>query len=89
MSDRATRERRFPGWWTLARDILSFTGGWALIFSEAQRPEVRESVMVFAGVIIGVPGLAVGATSLAEALRRGGTGEPSLPQPESPGSPSS
>jgi hypothetical protein len=60
-----------------------------LIFTEAQRPEVRESVMVFAGVIIGVPGLAVGATSLADALRRGGTGTSQSSSAPSPSPPSS
>jgi hypothetical protein len=89
VSDRATQDRRLPGWWTLTRDILSFVGGWALIFSEAHRPDVRESVMVFAGVIIGVPGLAVGFTSLADALRRGGTGDSSSPSAPSPSASSS
>lgn len=78
MSERAaTRKRhyRLPGWWTLTRDIASFLGGWAVIFFEVQRPEIRESVLLFAGTVIGVPGLAVGATSIVEALarRRDGT----------------
>lgn len=70
-----------PGWWTLARDILSFGGGWWLIFTEAQRPEIREFVMVFGGVVAGIPGLAIGASSILDAvLRRGGTGaSPSQP----------
>lgn len=89
MSDRATRERKLPGWWTLARDILSFAGGWWLIFTEAQRPEIREFVMMFAGVVIGIPGLAVGASTVLETLRRGGTGESPSPPAEPPASPSS
>jgi hypothetical protein len=66
----------------LLRDILSFLGGWALIFMEVSRPEIRESVLVLAGSVIGVPGLAVGATSIAEAIsrRRSGTDDsPSQP----------
>ena len=61
----------------MVRDILSFLGGWTLIFMEVSRPEIRESVLVLAGSVIGVPGLAVGATSIAEALarRRNGTDE--------------
>jgi hypothetical protein len=59
----------------LLRDILSFLGGWILIFLEVSRPEIRESVLLFAGIVIGIPGLAVGRTSIVEAIaaRRGGT----------------
>lgn len=71
MSRHATSKApRLPGPWVLVRDILSFLGGWTLIFMEVSRPEIRESVLVLAGSVIGVPGLAVGATSIAEALAR-------------------
>lgn len=71
-----------PGVWTLIRDILSFIGGWGLIFLEAQRPEVRGLVMLVGGAAIGIPGFAVGAASVAQAFsqRRAGT-------PESPSQP--
>lgn len=85
MSRHATsKQARLPGPWVLLRDILSFLGGWALIFQEVARPEIRESVLLLAGSIIGVPGIAVGATSIAEALkRRNGTdGSQSPPQRE-------
>lgn len=80
-----TRRPRLPGWWTLTRDIGSFLGGWAVIFSEVQRAEIRESVLLFAGAVIGVPGMAVGFTSVVEALerRRDGTGGSSPSQVES------
>jgi hypothetical protein len=66
---------RLPRPWVLIRDIGSFLGGWALIFMEVSRPEIRESVLVFAGLVIGVPGLAVGKTTIVEAItrRRSGT----------------
>ena len=73
--------------WVLARDILTFFGGWTLIFMEVLRPEVRESVLLLGGTAIGVPGLAVGFSTVAEALaaRRGGTGgSTSQPAAEAP-----
>lgn len=88
MSEQQPQPGRFPGWWTLTRDMLAFLGGWGLIFSEVMRPEVRESVLVLAGSVIGVPGLAVGATSIAEAIasrRQSGTGG----SPQEPASPAS
>ena len=81
MSRRGSQPERLPGVWTLIRDILSFLGGWALIFLEAQRPEVRGLVMLVGGAAIGIPGFAVGAASVAEVIsqRRGGT--PDSPSP--------
>jgi hypothetical protein len=81
---------RLPGWWTLARDIGSFLGGWALIFSEVQRPDLRESVLVLAAGIVGVPAAAVGAQTVVEALatRRNGTGGSSSSPPEAQPEPS-
>jgi hypothetical protein len=63
----------------LIRDVLSFLGGWALIFMEVQRTELRESVLILAAGIVGVPSAAVGAQALVDALaaRRTGTGESS------------
>lgn len=93
MSDRASDQQHppfLPGLWTLLRDVLTFFGGWIIVFMEVSRPEVRESVLVLAGSVIGVPGLAVGASSVAEAIRRrtGTGGSPSGPV-DSPSSPSS
>ncbi|WP_097319413.1 hypothetical protein [Paractinoplanes atraurantiacus] len=89
----STQDRpSLPGAWTLARDILSFAGGWLLIFLEVTRPEIRESVLVLAGSVVGVPGVALGARSVVDAVRsRAGTPGPSEPPPAdpSPSSPSS
>lgn len=71
--------------WTLVRDICTFLGGWAMIFMEISRPEVRESVLLLAGAFIGVPGGGVAVASIAEAVRRGGTGG-SQSQPVEPAS---
>lgn len=61
-----------------------------MIWNEVQRPEIRESVMLFAGSVIGVPGLAIGASSVAEAIRnRSGTGGSPSPSPEPVDSPPS
>lgn len=81
-----------PGWWTLTRDVLTFLGGWAIVFMEVRRPEIRDSVLVLGGSLLGVPGLALGASSIADALRRrGGTDGPpaSPPADPLPSSPSS
>lgn len=90
MSEQETSQRapRLPGLWTLLRDIGSFLGGWALIFMEVQRTEIRESVLIFAGGVIGIPGLVVGGTSIAEAIRgrRNGTGSPSSESQPDPSS---
>lgn len=54
-----------------------------MIWNEVQRTEIRESVMLFAGAIIGIPGLAIGASSVAEAIRsRTGTGDSPSASPE-------
>lgn len=81
----AARDNRLPGVWVLLRDVLSFAGGWILIFMEAQRPEVREAILAFGGVAIGIPGLAQGATSLLDAwaARRAGTGDSPSEPPQS------
>lgn len=93
MSDRATSQHqppRLPPLWVLIRDILSFFGGWGLIYLEVSRPEVRETVLVFGGIVISTPGLAIGFSSLAEAFqRRNGTGDSPSPQVESASSSSS
>lgn len=69
--------RRWPGRWTLARDILSFFGAWALVFMEARRPELREAVLLFAAGVVSVPaGLA------AYGARQAGTGGQSTSAPE-------
>lgn len=69
----------------LTRDILSFLGGWVLIFLEVQRDDARIGVLTFAGTVLGIPGLGVAFASLATALSQRGDGtpeEPSSPQPE-------
>lgn len=93
VSDRVTAGQqppRLPGVWTLLRDVLSFIGGWTLIFMEVRHPEVRDSVLAFAGTIIATPGLAVGAAALTEAIirRRSGTDEPPSQPAERVASPS-
>jgi hypothetical protein len=82
-----------PGRWTLTRDIASFILGWGLIIYEVRfQPSLREPVLLLAGAVVGVPGLALGASSVAEAVRsRGGMpSPPELPPPvPSPPSPPS
>ena len=87
MSERSTTQ--LPGAWTLVRDIATFLGGWAMIFMEISRPEVRESVLLLAGTFIGIPGFGVAFTSIADAVRRGGTGGSQSQPAEPAGSPSS
>lgn len=86
MSRRGTERQpsRWPGFWTVARDVLTFFGGWTLIFSEVQHPEVRWIVLLLGGAAVGIPGVAVGLTSILDAYasRQIGTGgSPSEPPP--------
>jgi hypothetical protein len=95
VSDRETPTppRRLPGGWTLTRDILSFLGGWALIFQQAafvEPSQVNEAFLVLGGSLVGVPGLALGASSVLDAIRsRAGTGGVSDSPPSDPSSPPS
>lgn len=88
-----TRSGRLTRWALIkdmVRDVVSFLGGWALTFHEVLRPEVRESVLLFAGTLIAVPGAAAGVTALRSGQQRptGTSGQqPDSPAPES--SPSS
>jgi hypothetical protein len=67
--------------------VLTFLGGWAMIFLEIRRPEIRDSVLVLGGSLLGVPGLALGASSVVEAIRsRTGTAGPSGSPPAGPSS---
>lgn len=72
------------------RDVASFILGWALVIHEVRfQPSIREPVLLLAGAVVGVPGLALGASSVAEAVRsRAGTGSPSEQAPSPPSSPS-
>jgi hypothetical protein len=72
------------------RHTVSFVLGWALVIYEVRfRSELRESVLAFALVAIGFPGVTVGAPSLVDAVRsRAGIGSPSSPDPPVPSPPS-
>jgi hypothetical protein len=92
VSERATPTQQVsrPGGWTLLRDVLSFVLGWGLIGYEVllQDP-IREPVLLLAGAVVGVPGLALGASSVAESLRsRAGTPSPPDPSPSAVSPPS-
>lgn len=84
-----TRETpQLPGIWILVRDIGTFVGGWAMAFLEVARPEIRESVLVFAASAVGIPGLALGWRTVADAVRsRTGTDGPSGSPPPDPSPP--
>lgn len=85
MSERVTPTQQpvRPGRWTLIRDVSSFILGWGLIIYEVRfQDPIHESVLLLAGAVVGVPGLALGASSVAESLRsRGGTPGPPEPAP--------
>lgn len=75
MNGQGPGQQGLPGRWALIRDVLSFAGGWALIFWEARRPEVRLLVMLVGVASTGVPTVAVAAASALDAFsrRQGGT----------------
>lgn len=63
---------RGPGRWTLVRDIMSFTLGWALIFQQAlfiDPGKVNSAFLWLAAALLGVPG-----ASEVVARFRAGTG---------------
>ena len=93
MSDRDTPTPvppSTPGRWIVTRDVLSFTLGWALIGYEVLTHDpVREAVLLLAGAVVGVPGLALGATSVAASVRsRSATPSPSEQSPSAVSPPS-
>jgi hypothetical protein len=91
VSDRDTpTQASTPGRWTLLRDITSFALGWALIGHEVLTHDpVREAVLLLAGAVVGVPGLALGASSVAASVRsRAGMPPPSEQSQAGPSPPS-
>lgn len=77
----ATQAGRTP-WRTVAGDIVTFIGGWVLLFQQAlfvPPAEVNEFFILVAAALVGVP---LGAEGLARA--RGTAASP----PDSPDSPS-
>lgn len=78
--------RVLPPWWLLTRDIGIFlfglvVAGWEI---KTQNP-VRDSVLVFAGGLLGGPLALVTGQQAIEAFRsRGGTSGPSPSSPEVP-----
>lgn len=78
------REAKLPGWWTLAKDIATFLGGWVIMFMELQRPVLRESVLLLAAGIVGIPAGSIALQTLADIVvnRRPGTGGSSGSSPE-------
>lgn len=84
MSGRSTRRR--PDTLTVAKDAISFLGGWGLILHQALfvRPsDFNISLMLLGAALVGVPGV-----GQLLALRTGGPSSSSPPE-DSPRSPSS
>lgn len=79
-----------PPWWIVTRDVALFVAGLVLVFWEVSRPEIRDSVLILGGSLLGGPSAALGATSIAQAIvSRAGTGSQSSPSPGAPVPPSS
>ncbi len=75
--------RVLPPWWIVTRDIGLFLLGAGIAVWEIRHPEVRDSVLAFAGTLLGVPAAAQVIGSVSDAFRnRGGTGSPSSSPPE-------
>lgn len=71
--------------------MVSFLGGWALIFHQAvfvEPSQVNEAFLIVGGSLVGVPGLFLGATSVLDAVRaRAGIGGQSGSDQGSPSPP--
>lgn len=82
---RSTRTRR-PSGVTVAKDILSYLGGWGLILHQAlvvPPQDFNLTLVLLGGTLVGIPGV-----GQLLALRTGGS--PSEPQgPDSPSAPPS
>jgi hypothetical protein len=77
--------RVLPPWWVVARDVGLFLFGAWVAYMEVRRPEIRDSVLLFAGGLLGTPAATIAVQSLADAIRsRGGTPGPSSSPPEPP-----
>lgn len=84
MSARSARRRRDT--WMVAKDAISFLGGWALILHQAlivPAADFNLSLMLLGAALVGVPGV-----GQLLALRTGGASGSSPPE-DSPRSPSS
>jgi hypothetical protein len=80
MSTRRTRRSAWPDRITLAKDVLLFLIGAAMMAYQAfvvPRPDFNWAVMVFGGIVAGVPGV-------LKLWAVPSTGGPSLPLPEQP-----
>jgi hypothetical protein len=72
-----------PPWWLLARDIgLFLLGAGLAVWEVVSHDAPRDTVLTFAGSLLGGPLALVGLQTLADAIRsRAGTGGPSSPSP--------
>lgn len=78
-----------PPWWMVTRDVGLFLLGAGIAIWEIRHPDVRDSVLAFAGTLLGAPIGVEALASLAAAWRsRTGTGSPSPSSPEVPPPPS-
>jgi len=80
----ANSTNRFPSWVTMARDVISYLGGWGLIIHQAlfvPPGTVNEWFLLLGGSLIGVPG--IGEILALRARAQGGT-DASPSQPPAP-----
>lgn len=96
MSTPSDSRTALPPRWILIRDVLLFGVGLVFAWMEVRRPEIRDSVLIFVGAMLGLPAALHSGSALLEAIsQRGsspaspsGTAGPS-PSPPEPAPPSS
>lgn len=81
MSTRRTSRTRRPGAVTVAKDVLSYLGGWALIVHQAvfvPPQDFNLTLVLLGGTLVGIPGV-----SQLLALRTGSGPSPDPPEESS------
>lgn len=87
MSTQQDTSRNFPSWWVIGRDMLLFAGGLYFGYEELARQEVRDTVLVLVGGMLGLPAMLHGGQSLVDSImsgRGGQQGPSSSPEPPAP-----
>ncbi len=87
MSTPSDSRTALPPRWILIRDVLLFGVGLVFAYLEVRRPEIRDSVLIFVGGMLGLPAALHSGSALLEAISSRGS-SPSPPSGTPGSSPS-
>lgn len=63
------RRKEIEDWWALIARIISFIGGLVILFSQAFIPELRDSLLIVAGIGMLGPVVAASVAQIVQAAR--------------------